>query len=144
MIDLSEDKSCLKRSVYAGLKYAGIEDKCNWIPLNAKEEDLYLIIKRYPILRISGHYTYSGKAVPLLVVYDTNISDEHGKIYHAIFVSDSCPFDDELGYFQVKCIISGWEELAEHPIVLRWYKYMGTLMDYYKRFLFAIGIYNLI
>lgn len=136
MINLSETKSCLRRSVYAGLKYSGIEDKCGWIPLKACEEDLQLVIERYPQLELKTQYISTDEAVPLLVVYETNILDEFGNaIYHAVFVSDSCPFGDGSSYYKVEWILSGWEQLAKHPIKLRWYKYSGILMDFYKKYI---------
>lgn len=136
MISLSDDRSCLRRSVYAGLKYAGIEDKCNWLPLAAYEEELQRVVDRYPLLELVNKYSFAGEAVPLLVVYETSTLDEFGlNVYHAVFVSDSLPFSDEEGHFKVKHMILGWERLAKNPIKLRWFKYRGMLLDMCEKYI---------
>jgi hypothetical protein len=142
MISLSEDKSCLRRSVYAGLKYAGIEDKCNWLPLAAYEEELQRVVDRYPLLELKDKYSFAGEAVPLLVVYETSTIDEFGlSVYHAVFVSDSLPFSNEEGHFKVKHMILGWEKLAKHPLKLRWFKYKGMFRDAYKKYMPKVQSY---
>lgn len=110
MISLSEDKSCLRRSVYAGLKYAGIDDDCGWIPPSPDNFWVQRIQNKYPQLEFYFNGEVKAGNRPAIIVYQTGEIGDNGKLNtHAVFASDTDPFSYD--FLVVGCVILGWEHL---------------------------------
>ena len=121
MINLSEDKSFFRGSFYAGLRYAGIEDDCSWIPISPTLGEVRSLIGKYPQLVYHWESSvYLGNS-PCLVMYETDTMNDNGLLEgHATFLSDSALFtgcNEDKHKFNVLAIISGWENLKPTGIV---------------------------
>lgn len=111
-IDLDEIDSCLRRSIFTGLRYIGVtDDDCSWVPINptteVAEEVLIRLTRKYPKLKLMNQnrqHEVNGN-YPILLVYGTGKPNEiGGEVGHAVFCSDNRPLPKS-AWFGVK----GWE-----------------------------------